>query len=139
MLKLLVKHGADVNAADATGDAAIHYAASVGAVQALRVLVSGGADPNARGAGTPPLHLAADTYDDSGPDIRDKSVRAIDVLLEAGADPLALDAEGRRAYHHILTYGKTYHPPCGLLWKRPTSALTRWPRCSNGCRSCCWA
>ncbi len=58
-LRLLMKHGADVNAPDARGDRPIHSAAQAGSNDMVRLLVELGADPNAKnGAGKTAFDLA---------------------------------------------------------------------------------
>ncbi len=57
-LRLLIQHGADVNAADSRGDRAIHVAAQQGLNDTVRLLVELGADPAAaNGVGKTALDL----------------------------------------------------------------------------------
>lgn len=70
---------------DRLGRAAVHYAAADGDTGGLRVLLGGGADPEAAGsAGWTPLHFAAQA----------RSPSAIEVLLAAGATVDAADGHG---------------------------------------------
>ena len=57
-LRLLIAHGADVNAADTRGDRAIHVAAQQGLNDMVRLLVQLGADPTgANGSGKTAIDL----------------------------------------------------------------------------------
>jgi uncharacterized protein len=76
----------------ADGFTALHYACFFGGADAARVLLEGGADPNAEAANTMqvrPLHSAAAVGDTD----------AAELLLEAGADPDAAQAGGHTALH----------------------------------------
>ncbi len=103
LISLLREKGADINARDITGAAPLHYAVWHNE-DFVDILLNNGADPNvatlpACGQYTP-LHFAAD--------IRKKS--AIKSLLEKGADPTRIDAEGRSVLHHIVKdCGTTRH------------------------------
>ncbi|ELR16936.1 ankyrin repeat-containing protein, partial [Acanthamoeba castellanii str. Neff] len=95
LISFLREKGADINARDITGAAPLHYAVWHNE-DFVEILLNNGADPNiatlpACGQYTP-LHFAAD--------IRKKS--AIKSLLEKGADPTRIDAEGRSVLHHIV-------------------------------------
>ncbi|ELR19578.1 BTB/POZ domain containing protein, partial [Acanthamoeba castellanii str. Neff] len=95
LISFLREKGADINARDITGAAPLHYAVWHNE-DFVEILLNNGADPNvatlpACGQYTP-LHFAAD--------IRKKS--AIKSLLEKGANPTRIDAEGRSVLHHIV-------------------------------------
>ncbi len=61
VLKLLLDHGADVNAADRWGWSLLHYTGGSGNADMTRMLLDKGANPNSveRGRGQTPLHRAA--------------------------------------------------------------------------------
>ncbi|MEU6229618.1 ankyrin repeat domain-containing protein [Streptomyces sp. NPDC047042] len=70
---------------DRLGRTAVHYAAADGDADGLRVLLAGGADPEAADdAGWTPLHFAAQAQAPS----------AVEVLLAAGAAADAADRHG---------------------------------------------
>eukprot|EP01063_Lacrimia_lanifica_P006955 TRINITY_DN14405_c0_g1_i1.p1 TRINITY_DN14405_c0_g1~~TRINITY_DN14405_c0_g1_i1.p1 ORF type:complete len:414 (+),score=99.41 TRINITY_DN14405_c0_g1_i1:87-1328(+) len=78
---LLLRHGADANAADHYAVAPLHMAAECGAAAAAAALLDAGADPNARDdEGCTPLHAAARG---GGED----ALMLVQLLLERGADP----------------------------------------------------
>jgi ankyrin repeat protein len=78
----------DVNTARADGDAALHWAAHLDAMEAANILIKAGANVNARnGAGATPLWLAADNG----------SAAMVSRLLQAGADPKAALPSGETA------------------------------------------
>lgn len=85
MVRLLLEHGADINAKDITGMTPLHVAANLGLNDQVRLLVELGADLNARDEfGDTPLHAAAySRY------LKDSTLR---LLVELGAD---LNAENK--------------------------------------------
>lgn len=97
-LRQLLRQGLDVNAAQADGMTALHWAASRGDVGSARMLLFAGARPAAvtRNGNYTPLHLAAR----SG---RGEMVRA---LLEGGADVGAVTSSGgATALHFAAGHG----------------------------------
>lgn len=85
--RILVKHGADVNACNSSGNSALYQACLTSPVDytAVEWLLSVGARANAVSRdGYVPLHVAAYTADS----------RLADLLLGAGADPNALGPSG---------------------------------------------
>lgn len=104
---LLVRHGADVTAADDRGITALHWLANHASGDAVRMLVARGADVNATDlTGRTPLHRAADRLNEP----------AIDVLLKAGANPNAQDALGRAPLHLL---GESHRSEEVVAKKRP--------------------
>jgi uncharacterized protein len=87
-LRLLLKRGASVNAAEVDGTTALHYAAQAGDLETVSLLIKAGAKVNAANRyGVAPLSLAAT----SG------SAAIVEQLLKAGADPNTTSAEGETA------------------------------------------
>lgn len=92
---LLRQPGIDVNAAQADGMTALHWAAHLDALEAARLLLRAGADVNAANAfGVTPLRLAA----------TNGSAAMLEVLLAAGADPDAAIGDGETA---LMTVART--------------------------------
>lgn len=92
-VRTLIKQGLDVNAAQADGMTALHWAASRGDVSTTRMLLFAGARPAAvtRNGNYTPLHLAA----------RNGRGEAIKALLEGGADPRAVTTSGGATALHF--------------------------------------
>jgi ankyrin repeat protein len=98
-LRLLVKHGADVNTREAgpgTGDTPLHYAVRAGRGENATFLISQGADVNAKGRnGYTPLHVAVLGYapsQDQNSRIADREM--ICRLISRGASPAIPDDRG---------------------------------------------
>jgi uncharacterized protein len=95
VVRLLVEKGADVNAADLTGQAALHAAAAGGHAKVLELLLDSGADLNLPDAlGHSALFFAAEA----------NSAPAAKVLIDHGADPAAKDSRG----YTPLSYAKVF-------------------------------
>jgi uncharacterized protein len=97
-LRQLLRQGLDVNAAQADGMTALHWAASRGDVSAARMLLVAGARSAAvtRNGNYTPLHLAA----------RSGRGAMVRVLLEGGADPKAVTSSGgATALHFAAGHG----------------------------------
>eukprot|EP00747_Dinoflagellata_sp_TGD_P159194 gnl/TRDRNA2_/TRDRNA2_177874_c0_seq16.p1 gnl/TRDRNA2_/TRDRNA2_177874_c0~~gnl/TRDRNA2_/TRDRNA2_177874_c0_seq16.p1 ORF type:complete len:149 (-),score=27.45 gnl/TRDRNA2_/TRDRNA2_177874_c0_seq16:170-616(-) len=91
-LKLLVDHGAPLNATDGQGAQAIH-AASIADLNSLHELILLGANIHAADAsGRQPLHYAAATED---------NLETLRFLLSKGADANARDGSGLLALDHV--------------------------------------
>jgi ankyrin repeat protein len=83
--KLLLEHGADVNAKTPDGDTPLHYAAMHRNYEVVPLLISFGAKINAKGKGDwTPLHWAA----------MGTSLELVEILLAEGADINAKDKLG---------------------------------------------
>ena len=107
-LKTLLAAGADPNLEDgSTHLCALHYTAIQGRIDEAVLLVTAGADVNAKGSlsGKSPLHYAMNYYARSGaPEI-------VQFLIDNGADVNAKDNNGMTP----LQYAKIYAPNSGLL------------------------
>src|SRR5438477_13191311 len=95
----LVEAGADPNALDKSGVAALHRAVRTRSSEAVLALIEHGADPRLMNkSGSTPLHLAVQNTgrSDSGSDAaKEEQRRVIAVLLEHGASPTDQDAHGK--------------------------------------------
>lgn len=99
-VRLLLKQGADVNAAQGDGMTALHWAASRGDASQVAMLAYAGArvDALTRNGNYTPLHLAA----------RGGRAAAVRALLKAGANPNAVtSAGGVTALHFAAGIGST--------------------------------
>ncbi len=84
LMKLLLEHGADLNARDRFGQTPLHVAAQYGYAP-VKYLIDAGAELNARDKdGRTPLHLAAAHQNTGGRDL----------LIAAGADTDVADIDG---------------------------------------------
>ncbi len=92
-VRTLLKQGLDVNAAQADGMTALHWAASRGDAATTRMLLFAGARPSAvtRNGNYTPLHMAA----------RKGRGTAVKALLEGGADPRATTSSGGATALHF--------------------------------------
>jgi uncharacterized protein len=94
----LVRRGADVNATEADGTSALHWAAHFGDTELVAELLAAGADASAANRyGMTPLQLAAVEGDAS----------LIGILLDAGADPNTRLPEGETV---LMTAARTGSP-----------------------------
>jgi ankyrin repeat protein len=97
-VRVLLKQGVDVNAAQADGMAPLHWAAHRGDLASAQVLVYAGArvDALTRNGNYTPLHLAA----------REGRAAVVRLLLAHGADPLAVTSTGgATALHFAAGHG----------------------------------
>jgi ankyrin repeat protein/thiol-disulfide isomerase/thioredoxin len=96
IVQALLKTGADVNAQEgANGDSALMYAAVRGNIPLVRVLLDAKAQVRLKDAvGQTALHLAA----------RNGEIEVMELLLAAGADPLAEDSRflGTPLHHAVI-------------------------------------
>jgi ankyrin repeat protein len=89
IVRLLVEHGASLDAASESGETLLHLAARHGRVEAARFLIESGLDVNApTQSGLTPLHYAAQMPDGGWVFAGDGSgeVALVELLIEAGAD-----------------------------------------------------
>jgi len=98
-IQLLLESGiAKHQAMDASGDTALHCTAEFGGVEAARVLLTAGAERDARNRkNKTPLHRA----------VQHKSVQVVRLLLDAGAD-----ANARDKRHSTPLLGALKYRPC---------------------------
>jgi hypothetical protein len=90
VMKVLVEHGANVNARNADGDTPVHWAAHCGHVGAIKELVALGVDINTpNNEGRTPAHMAA----------QEGHVNTIKVLVKLGANIAARDNAGYTPMH----------------------------------------
>ena len=90
-----LKRRVDVNARQADGGTALHWAAHFGEVKIAELLIRAGARPGiADDTGVTPIHLACTNRSDA----------LVDLFLEAGADPNATLLNGETA---LMTCSRT--------------------------------
>jgi hypothetical protein len=99
VIRYLIGAGADPNAMDKSGVAALHRAVRTRSSAAVGALIEGGADPLLMNrSGSTPLHLAVQNTgkSNSGSEAaREEQRRIIACLLEHGASPTDADARGK--------------------------------------------
>lgn len=129
VLDTLIQHGAEVNTTDSLGNTPLYYATQAGHLEAVRILLKKGADPNAGSGEQTPLYHAAgrgrwrfvDLLLQHGAKVnpigavppliyaaKAGHTQTIDRLLEHGADPGATDQEGYTALHLAAAAGHTH-------------------------------
>jgi ankyrin repeat protein len=87
LVRLLLDHGADPNIIGGEFGTTLHAAVVCGRVDLCSMLIDANADLNAVSGGDTALHLAA----------RNKHNKLVKLLLEKGANPAAVGADGRTA------------------------------------------
>jgi ankyrin repeat protein len=99
LAELLIEQGADVHEKVLISEwTALHAAAQNASLRMINVLLTAGADPNARdGLARTPLHLAAFAA----------KPLAVGRLITAGADPKALDSLGNSPLHYAAMAGSS--------------------------------
>lgn len=99
LIEYLIGAGADPNACDNSGVAALHRAVRTRCSEAVSTLIENGADPKLMNKrGSTPLHLAVQNTgrSDSGSEAaKDQQRRVICLLLDHGAEPTDVDVKGK--------------------------------------------
>jgi ankyrin repeat protein len=99
LINYLVDAGADPDAVDKSGVAPLHRAVRNRSSEAVSALIACGADPRVMNkSGSTPLHLAVQNTGKSysgSEEAKDEQRRIIAVLLEHGASPTDVDANGK--------------------------------------------
>ncbi len=97
MARSLIAEGdSDVNARDAQGSTPLHMAAVMGSAEVARLLITAGANLEARNDVGTPLHVAV-SYG---------QMEVVRLLIEAGASVNAQDQTGRTPLHEAVSIGK---------------------------------
>jgi tankyrase len=98
VIRLLIRHGANVNETDKNGVTPLHRAVRFRSPAAVKVLLESGADPNAvdRKSRSSPLHRAVTNTGAPATAGKSKQVKEIvRLLLEYGADPALGNKAGK--------------------------------------------
>ena len=107
-IECLIRAGANPNATDKSGVAAIHRAVRTRCAAAVQALLSGGAKPHLRNKnGSSPLHLAVQNTGRGGsgsPEAIEQQRQIILLLLQNGATPNDQDAKGKTV-NQLVTVG----------------------------------
>jgi ankyrin repeat protein len=94
-LKLLILKGANLESIDPLAQTPLHYACIAGALDALRILLAKGAEVNAVSSTLDtPLHVAVISWTDKSSSEKAIRLNIIKALLQAGANPLAMNHKG---------------------------------------------
>ncbi len=98
VVRTLIEQGADVNAPDATGTTALHWAAELGEGAIAELLLDVGADAQAANRyGVTPIMSASSVGD----------AAIIDMLLQSGADPNTASPDGETVLMTAARTGRT--------------------------------
>ncbi len=128
--RVLIEHGAEVEALDWSGRTPLHWAAQVGLVDVADLLIQGGADVDRQEQdGSTPLHWAAQEGHHeivrlllargAKPDVKNQAgstplhwgawrgkLQAVEELLRAGANPGIRDRSGKTPLHEARATGR---------------------------------
>lgn len=98
MVDMMVEAGAEMEARDLNGQTPLSISSGNSSHEAVRALISHGADVNAQDAwGCTPLYWAA------VPALNRRAAEAVDLLLKSGADETIANADGRTAIDVVGT------------------------------------
>ena len=92
VVRQLIERGANVNAAEKSGDTVLHFAVLGDNPEMVKLLLDAGAKVEVRGPNDTPLHCAAN---------RSRGAEIAKLLLRAGADVNTKDDEGETPLHHV--------------------------------------
>jgi ankyrin repeat protein len=97
--KVLVDAGAELEATSIYGSRALHWAAWMGALATVELLIQRGAqiEPKDSEFGATPLFWAVHGYSPYGPRKKKDQVRAAQILIDAGADARTVNKQGMSA------------------------------------------
>ena len=113
MVTLLCKHGANLDAVDDLGQTALHVCADEYKSDMLRIFLEHGANANAAdNMKNTPLHIAVCPESSPFEDAMESLIPSISCLLEHGANPILVNAEGRAAAD-VSFYDCPYHEDMG--------------------------
>ena len=94
-VRLLVEHGADVNALDSSHSTPLHLASLQGVLEAVQILIKHGADVNAQNeTNSTPLHGASLLGD----------IQIVQLLIDHGADVTAKDWKHQTPLHFASSW-----------------------------------
>jgi ankyrin repeat protein len=96
LTKLLLEHGADINAQNEKGETALHIAARIKNVDIVKLLIRDGAQNKKDKLGYTPLRYALLTKNNLG---------CAKILLDAGISPLSKDNDGNTDMHAAVVMG----------------------------------
>lgn len=104
VIRLLIRHGADVNEIDKNGVTPLHRAVRFRSPAAVKVLLESGADPNAidRRSRSSPLHRAVTSTGAPATAGKSKQVEEIvGLLLAHGADRASVNKSGKTPRDYV--------------------------------------
>ncbi|XP_045476589.1 poly [ADP-ribose] polymerase tankyrase-2-like [Harmonia axyridis] len=96
--RILIEHGANLEARDVGGETALFHAVRFGKIQQMRKLIQYGANVNSRNYSSETLlHVVCASCSDHN------HLEVCGLLLSAGSDPNAVDERGRTPLHYLAT------------------------------------
>ncbi len=109
LLRALLERGADPHRRPSSGLGPVAVAAMSSRPESIRWLLAAGVAPDTPSSqGNTPLSLIyAEVGDARRPEQEDLVVECVELLLEAGADPLRVDSVGRVAFRRLLSHAST--------------------------------